>query len=563
MDDFCAIGWHLCQHTTKISGNRTPCCPATTATAPAVSAIADVRPVPDLTPTIARWIRVLAGLAAAMSAGSAWVAVQVATASESGSPGAIAAAVVAGAAAVVCVGVAAAPRGRLRAWWRPCNGLLSRLTQPPAVVSPRAAALLLAVSGLSFAFLVGRLWSLPDDPWDDDQGAFLITAQEIHEQGGLAWLGGALWSGEFEEANRHPLYLGLLSLCPTVDGGRLLTISIGALTLVLLTASVLRRCGGLTGGIFSALLATNAAFCLFSTRVVCEVLLVLWCGLVWLNHLPRTSETTPDPVSPQRCAVGGALMGLAWLTKGTGLLLMLGYLLWIGVVSLPGLRAVSAERQPRGSRPDTRGGAVASTGLRLFCAAAAFLIVGSPLITRNVHRFGNPFHNLNSLLLFADRYEDLPDMVDRGLTTRTAAREYIESHSSGEIVQREATGLVWEAFILLRSLGPIPLDDARILFGVPLAVLALAQMAVRRAPCDGLLLIWGVSSWLVFAWYVPIAAGERFVLPLLAPALIAASEALGRGVAAGSRAAPRGTVKLAVVWCGVWVLATWLLLKTP
>ena len=144
--------------------------------------------------------------------------------------------------------------------------------------------------------------------------------------------------------------------------------------------------------------------------------------------------------------------------------------------------------------------------LSMACALAGFSIVGSPLIARNVQRFGNPFHNLNSLLLFADRYEDLPNMVERGLTTGAAAQEFWQAHSLGDLARREAGGLVWEAFIIVRSLGPAPLDDARVLFGLPLALLAAAGMAARRAPADGLLLIWGVICWGMFAWYVPIAA---------------------------------------------------------
>jgi hypothetical protein len=194
----------------------------------------------------------------------------------------------------------------------------------------------------------------------------------------------------------------------------------------------------------------------------------------------------------------------------------------------------------------------------VICALLAFLVVGSPLIARNVQRFGNPLHNLNSLLLFADRYEDLPIMVDRGLTTGDAAQEYWSTHSLADVARREAGGLVWEAFIIVRSLGPAPLDDARVLFGLPIALLAAAGMAVRREPADGLLLIWGLICWGLFAWYVPIAAGERFILPLLGPALISASRVVA--TLAATAAPERRWVWAggAVCWSVVWVLACWL-----
>jgi 4-amino-4-deoxy-L-arabinose transferase-like glycosyltransferase len=194
--------------------------------------------------------------------------------------------------------------------------------------------MIIAVGAGGFALIVARLLSIPQNPWDDDQGAFLITAREIHEHGGIAWLWRTLWSGEFPEANRHPLYLALLSLWPTVSGGQILSAVLGTVTLAVLTASTSRRCGRLTAGAFCVLLGTNGAFCLFSTRVVCEVLLVLFVGLAWLIHLPHSGAPNDRALSPARCAAGGALLGLAWLSKGTGLVLFAGYLLWIAIAGL-------------------------------------------------------------------------------------------------------------------------------------------------------------------------------------------------------------------------------------
>src|SRR5690606_20222096 len=108
------------------------------------------------------------------------------------------------------------------------------------------------------------------------------------------------------------------------------------------------------------------------------------------------------------------------------------------------------------------------------------------------------------------------------------ARAYWQSHTLGDIAQREITGVVWEAFILLRMLGPYPLDDSRVLFGLPLAACALIAIAARPRPEHLLLAIWTGLFMGVFAWYVPIAAGERFLLPLLAPVLLCASEGFVR-----------------------------------
>ena len=422
----------------------------------------------------------------------------------------------------------------------------------PASISMPTGIALVAMGCVSFALIVARLLSIPQDPWDDDQGAFLITAQEIHDHGGVGWLWAALWSGEFAEANRHPLYLALLSAAPTLRDGQWLSAGLGAIVLATLTTLAIRRSGRLAAGIFCILLGTNCAFCLFSARVVCEVLLVGLCGLTWLIHVPRAGDNNGRSLSLLRCAAGGALMGLAWLTKGTGLPLFAGYVLWLTLVSL-----WPSRRRSEG------GQTVAVPGVRVrlarpVIAIIAFLVIGSPLIARNQVRFGNPFHNLNSLLLFADRYEELDGMLARQVTTGDAARAYLSTHSAGDILKREASGVVWEAFIILRSLGPAPLDDARLLFGLPLVVLAAARVATRQTAADGLLMIWAGLSWLLFAWYVPIAAGERFILPLLAPVLILAGEALARIVTGQEgRIRPWGAA-IAVGWAVVWVAACWM-----
>src|SRR5262249_51176023 len=107
------------------------------------------------------------------------------------------------------------------------------------------------------------------------------------------------------------------------------------------------------------------------------------------------------------------------------------------------------------------------------------------------------------------------------------------------------------------SLGPAPLDDARLLAGLPLAVFALGVLLARPTAAGGLLAVWGVTSWLMFAWYVPIAAGERFILPLLAPILILASVAIAKGCSGTEKAVSRKFIACGVVWALVWVAATW------
>src|SRR5690606_28434417 len=73
-----------------------------------------------------------------------------------------------------------------------------------------------------------------------------------------------------------------------------------------------------------------------------------------------------------------------------------------------------------------------------------------------------------------------------------------------------------------------PLDDARVLFGLPLALCAVVAVVAHPRREHGLLAAWLAVCLPLFAWYIPVAAGERFPLPLLAPLLMLAADGIVR-----------------------------------
>ncbi|HUG89752.1 MAG TPA: hypothetical protein VML55_02900, partial [Planctomycetaceae bacterium] len=351
--------------------------------------------------------------------------------------------------------------------------------------------------------------------------------------------------GRFAEANRHPRYIALLSLSPRFESGQVLSVVLAGSALIATSLLCARRFGLATAGCFAVLLATNAAFCRFATSVVCEVLVVLLTGLAWFAWTaPERPAASPPPEPLERATCGrwafvGTLLALVWLTKATGLLLTVAAAAWLGWNVWHG----------RFNR-------------RWLLATAAFgvawCVVASPLLVRNFRLFGNPVYNVNSKLLFADAYSSA--VLNSPESTRELARRYWRTHGVADIVEREVRGLVWETFILLRSLGPPPLDDSRVLVGGILALLAC--VGGTACPAAGrVTLLWTAVLVPVFAWYVPVAAGERFVMPLLVPLLALAAH--GAVVVLGATADDRGRtggwlVAGALAWCGVWTAATWL-----
>lgn len=414
--------------------------------------------------------------------------------------------------------------------WERLSAKSSQLLEPPAEKF-ESMRIGLVLMGLGVAVFVGQIIVLfpQNDVFEgEDEEAYLVTASEIALSGGSIDFLKSLYSGEFPEANRHPLYLWLLSGSPQFGSGKFLSALLGLWTMgMVLGLCLQRQLGWLRAGIVCVLLGANSAWGRFSVTVGCEVLMVGLVACVWFqffgerfrgNLEPEESESAAEDKTASTIrddlltAWVAILFALIWLTKGTGLLLTVGFVSWL---LLKALRIVPS---PLGGER-TRW----KTARQLAVFIAAWAAVASPLLVRNLARYGSPFHNVNSWLLFVDEYSN-PVALSESQSIGGAAADYLETHSLLDIVQREATGLFWEAFIIVRSLGPPPLDDARVLPGGVIALLAVLGWLVSRDPAKWLLLIWLGLCVPMFAWYVPVAAGERFALPLLVPILCFAAE---------------------------------------
>lgn len=415
--------------------------------------------------------------------------------------------------------------------WQRLAAMWSQLTAPPRlpVESMRTGLVLITVGLVGFVVQIVVLFPQNDSSAGEDEEAYLVTAREIAQSGGSVVFLESLFSGEFSEANRHPLYLWLLSGSPQFGSGKFLSALLGLWTLgMVLGLSLQRGLGWLRTGIICLLLGLNFAWGRFSVTVGCEVLMVGLVACIWFQFYgesfrchskSKTSASAPSPDTERESARDdllmvwvAALLALVWLAKGTGLLLTAGFILWLIV------RSVFLE-----PRTDGAGQRPARMIRQLVVFAAVWAAVASPLLTRNLIRYGSPFYNVNSWLLFVDEYEN-PVALSETQTISQAAATWLQSHSISDILRREVSGLFWESFILVRSLGPPPLDDARVIPGGLIGLLAGLGWLVSKNPVRWLLLIWLGICLPLFAWYIPVAAGERFVLPLLVPILCYAAE---------------------------------------
>jgi hypothetical protein len=425
----------------------------------------------------------------------------------------------AGGSAVVCL-VGAVVSNE---WWLKRKRTLSAYLQPKQIVDSKNCGLVLIVAAVCcYLSIVSNLFFANDEYSGQDEEAYLVTAFNAEGRGGPASILGDLYRGEFSEANQHPLYIALLSNSPTFRNGKLLSVLIGLASLILVAYLSVRSLDWFRAGVLCVLLATNMAFCRFSVIIGCEGLLLLIVSLIWF-HAPRVVRSLEGNCKRQltiNAAVVGGLLALGWLTKGTGLLLLAGYVVWL--LSLCLKRGTTGLDQK--IRPAWR--TVAGFAVVLL---VAWTVTASPLLARNSQRFGSLFYNVNSWLMFVDEYSDPTALADQ-YSISEAAQGYLETHSVAQIASRETQGLVWESFILIRMLGPAPFDEFRIIPGLLVAGLAFLGILISRESRARLLLIWGLICLLMFAWYVPVAAGERFGFPLMIPVLMYAATGIAHVV---------------------------------
>src|SRR5262245_45309173 len=116
-------------------------------------------------------------------------------------------------------------------------------------------------------------------------------------------------------------------------------------------------------------------------------------------------------------ALAGTSAGLAYLTKGSGLLLLLAYALTV-----------------------FRGAPKLVLTPRFWLFPLAFVLVASPLLVYNWRVFGSPIFNYNTAhVIWLDHTEEQMVMFDKGLPTMFS---YLASHSLTDMLHRFLRGLV-------------------------------------------------------------------------------------------------------------------------
>ncbi len=230
----------------------------------------------------------------------------------------------------------------------------------------------------------------------------------------------------------------------------------------------------------------------------------------------------------------GIAAGIAHLTKASVLpaLLLAGVLVLIrGIVDFSG--GYYAPDAESGSRRNPR--ILLNHTFYMMVMLACFLVVVLPYIRTSKARFGRYFYNVNSTFyMWYDSWAEViqgtrahgdrrgwPDMPEEQIPSMG---KYIRDHSVRSIGDRLLRGFLDLRTRVIRSYG---YAEFLMVYGVALLVLFVqnagrSRFILQRAHPFVLLFILGYffGYTLLYAWYTPLAEGNRFVLALFLPAML-------------------------------------------
>ncbi len=358
----------------------------------------------------------------------------------------------------------------------------------------------LFAAALTFAFLAMGLLTvqMADESSTMDTEPYLSAAMGIAEGGGaLPWLRN-MFTGQWLEADQNPLFHLLLSIVARRDIGffpdaKLITLATGWIALLVFFFLVRGRRGEFCAALAAVFLLFNANFIRLSSVVSAEPLFLLWVLLTWYCVVEGFQRE-------RMWSLAGVFAGLAFLTKGSGLLLIPSC---VGAICLGSRFSALRNRDFWGF-------------------FAALFMVASPLLVRNMIAFGSPIYNFNNNSLWADVWDR-----DAIATTPVSFSRYIETHSWSDVGTRLRAGAHEQAVNLHRVMNNaiFPFSEADVLNDTqPMTVSSflLALLALTGAAFDTRrrkALLWVglhiLIFYTLFSWVHQILGDPRFLLPLI------------------------------------------------
>lgn len=382
---------------------------------------------------------------------------------------------------------------------------------PPQPLRPRAEAAVVVAAVLGFAVVAAFKAAHHPYPFFDDVD-FLDLGNRVRLAGGPLRLLEQLFSGQFREANRHPLYLALLSLFARPELGyhrdaQVLAVVLGVTALLSCWWAARRHVGARAAAVLIALLSASGALVWTASLECSDALLVAF----WAQAVGKILDGGREGNDARRAWLwAGVWSGLCYLTKGPGLFLPICLALTLLL-----RKRLSALRD-----------------VRAWLFAAAFALTSLPLWWRNLRVFGSPVYNINGRYLWIDRLPDFAEVFAPYADARlpNGLGQYLAQATPGSIAWRAGMGVAETLFHLGDSLSlvaPTPGGVLHIIWVVlGVAAAAFAARLLWRGP-PGFARTFHLVHlgwWTLFLAFFNASGGAaRYFLPLtatsLAPAL--------------------------------------------
>ncbi len=319
----------------------------------------------------------------------------------------------------------------------------------------RSVFLLIAVAVLGLGAETLRLSSTRLYPRYDEV-SYLALARDFAREGGIAATVRCYLDGRCREDSRPPLYQFLLASVaddsPRFFADAKLIHGVTVLVLLAVVAFALRRS-------FSTAVAAGTVIVLTLMPVVADYgarLLhdVLYAGLTFgaVFTIARGQEKR----APFWLA-GGGLLGLAFLTKGSG------HLLWGPLL----ITSTYHHRRAIWRRPI------------IYAAACGFVAVAFFLMWRNTKLWGGPFYNTNGRQVWIDQWRDIWALQLTPEWSKVSLGWYLSRHSVWRLLYElgRSAAILVGYFAYTAGVGPSFYATRAITGG---AVVVLAALGLRR-----------------------------------------------------------------------------------
>lgn len=343
------------------------------------------------------------------------------------------------------------------------------------------------------------------EAWDTT--AYLSEANFIKNNGGLLNFINLCFSGEYKQANQHPLFILLLVPLASTDisffiSAKFINLAIGFIFLVVVFVCSKKIYGNINASIVAAALMLNIIFIQWTTVVACESLLMLFSFLtIFFIQLGFDKN--------KNWIYAGVFAGLAYLTKGTSIIILPGFILAAFLIYKFKI----------------------FKNKYFWSFFLLFIITASPLLIRNTLVYKNPLFNVNNYIItlgvdYLDENRYVTYSPNEGATLWKFDK-VIESASDKKtdlglssklfnLASKMYHGLKSEAIIFLTSFNVFQNKLSKFLLwvsGIALSLFFIIGIWLEKNKGGRVYLISTIIIFLLFLSFNPI---DRYFLPLTA-----------------------------------------------